>query len=430
MEEEINLRELIEVLINGKWIIIGICFVSVLLAGVLSFFVLPEKYEARATIMVKEQPKTEPENGSLEALLSSLSKSPEMTVEAYRQQVTNPWILQKVIKELELDPEVYSIKSLREAISTEVVKDTNLIRITVSGTDPILITSIANTLAKNFVQYISEKTTHQLGMSVEFLGTQIKEQEKELAAAVNEYQKFLAQPGGVRELEQEINAKLTLLTDFKNQLIRNQVEIEQNRASLKQVESNLAETPEKLVTEKNLADDAYLFNVAGEASGASVKDLSGLRMQSEEINPTYIGLVNERANLKKTLANLSAQQEQLKVQISLAQKELENLQAELAEKRVENDRLEQKVNMLRNNYKAIQERYEETKLSKAAQVGENNLILLSPAIEPENPVGPRKMLNMAVAGVLGMMVSVFLVFFREFWRKSAPQVAAGVNNVK
>lgn len=82
MEEEINLRELIEVLINGKWIIIGICFVAVLAAGVLSFFVLPEKYEARVTIMVKQQPQSVPEEGTLEALLSNLSRSPEMTVEA------------------------------------------------------------------------------------------------------------------------------------------------------------------------------------------------------------------------------------------------------------------------------------------------------------------------------------------------------------
>jgi uncharacterized protein involved in exopolysaccharide biosynthesis len=41
---------------------------------------------------------------------------------------------------------------------------------------------------------------------------------------------------------------------------------------------------------------------------------------------------------------------------------------------------------------------------------------------PEEPVSPRKMLNMAVAGVLGLMVSVFLVFFLEFWRKSAPDI--------
>lgn len=182
----------------------------------------------------------------------------------------------------------------------------------------------------------------------------------------------------------------------------------------------MAETPEKLVTEKTLADDPYLYNVANAATGASVKDLSGLKMQSEEINPAYIKLVNDKDELMKSLANLNAQQEQLKVQILLAQKELESLQAELAEKRILNDQLEQKVNILRGNYKAILERNEEAKLSKAAQVGENSLILLSPAIEQEYPVSSRKMLSMAVAGILGLMVSVFLVFFLEFWRKSAP----------
>jgi hypothetical protein len=54
--------------------------------------------------------------------------------------------------------------------------------------------------------------------------------------------------------------------------------------------------------------------------------------------------------------------------------------------------------------------------------GKGLFIILQNAPLPEEPVSPRKMLNMAVAGVLGLMVSVFLVFFLEFWRKSAPDI--------
>ena len=35
---------------------------------------------------------------------------------------------------------------------------------------------------------------------------------------------------------------------------------------------------------------------------------------------------------------------------------------------------------------------------------------------PEKPVIPRKMLNTAVGGMLGLMVGVFVVFALEWWR--------------
>jgi len=42
------------------------------------------------------------------------------------------------------------------------------------------------------------------------------------------------------------------------------------------------------------------------------------------------------------------------------------------------------------------------------------------------PVKPRKLLNMAVAGVLGGFVSVFGVFFLEYWRSPRKQQDDGV----
>lgn len=43
-----------------------------------------------------------------------------------------------------------------------------------------------------------------------------------------------------------------------------------------------------------------------------------------------------------------------------------------------------------------------------------NVQVIDPAQVPRNPIKPRKMLNMAIAGVLGLMVSVFIAFLVEF----------------
>jgi len=422
LEDEINLRDLIEVLLRGKWLIAAVTLAAVACAAVVSFFVLPPQYEGRATLMVN-QPKVNPPQltGGLDVLLQALSKYPEMTVEAYRDQITNRYVLKQVIEELDLDPEKYTVEGLRKAIKTEVVKNTNLIKIIVKGDDPAEVTRIANSVATHFVKFISERSQQQLGQSLTFLKEQMTAEEKALEEAVAEYKKFLAQPRGVQELKAEIEAKLALLTEFKNQLMRNEVEMEKTRAALQQVESDLAQTPEKLVTKKSLSDDPYLLQMAGDASGSSPGKLSGLSMESEEINAIYIGLGRTRADLRTRLADLGGQQKELRTKVNDVQRQLEELQAELAEKQAVDDRLAQKVENIRNNYNMLSSRYEETRLSQSAKLGETNIVFLAPAVEPEEPVGPRKKLNVAVAGVLGVMVSVFLVFFLDFWRRSEPQ---------
>nr|WP_276537088.1 GNVR domain-containing protein [Anaerosalibacter massiliensis] len=43
-----------------------------------------------------------------------------------------------------------------------------------------------------------------------------------------------------------------------------------------------------------------------------------------------------------------------------------------------------------------------------------NIQVIDRAQEPEEPIKPRPKLNMAIAGVLGLMISIFLVFILEY----------------
>ena len=422
MEDEINLRDLIEVIFRGKKLIIGITLTAVLCVSLYSFFMLPPQYEGRAMVMVNQtkfaQPKSE---SNLDALMQVLSGYPEMTLETYRSQVTNPVVLKKVIDELKLDPEKHTISGLENFIKTEVVKNTNLINITVKGNDPAEVARIANAVAVNFVDFISGQSRQQLGQSQAFLKNQMDAEEKNLKELLEEYKKFLSQPRGVQELKAEAGAKVALLTDFKSQMMKNNVAIQQVNSALVQVENDFAQTPEKLVLKKSISEDPYLLQVLGDATGSTPRKLSGLSMESEVINHIYSTLGSKRAELRTRLADLDGQQRELENMIGELQQDLEKLLSELAEKQTIDEQLSQKVKTLRENYKILSTRSEETRLSQSAKMGDVNISILSQAREPELPVGPRRMLNMAVAGVLGIMVSVFLVFFLEYWRNSNPQ---------
>lgn len=53
--EEIDLRELLLVLLRGKWTILAIFFIFVLVSGIVVLFVLPPVYEAKATVALLPQ---------------------------------------------------------------------------------------------------------------------------------------------------------------------------------------------------------------------------------------------------------------------------------------------------------------------------------------------------------------------------------------
>jgi uncharacterized protein involved in exopolysaccharide biosynthesis len=44
--------------------------------------------------------------------------------------------------------------------------------------------------------------------------------------------------------------------------------------------------------------------------------------------------------------------------------------------------------------------------------------IIDPPISADRPISPRVRFNIAISGILGLMVGVFLVFFIEYWEKT------------
>ena len=51
MEEETSLRELLEIIFAGKWIILGFTLITLLLTGIVTFFLVEPKYEAKTVLL-------------------------------------------------------------------------------------------------------------------------------------------------------------------------------------------------------------------------------------------------------------------------------------------------------------------------------------------------------------------------------------------
>ncbi|NLM04495.1 MAG: lipopolysaccharide biosynthesis protein, partial [Clostridiales bacterium] len=137
--EEISLRELIEILIKRKNLIIITTLICILVTGVVSYFILDPVYESRMVLMASQfTDKVEASQltgEGIDNLLDSLSKYPTMTLETYRQQIKAPRIMRETIGDLGLE-EKYDIESLAEDITLETIEDTNLITIKMEHNNP------------------------------------------------------------------------------------------------------------------------------------------------------------------------------------------------------------------------------------------------------------------------------------------------------
>jgi uncharacterized protein involved in exopolysaccharide biosynthesis len=83
---------------------------------------------------------------------------------------------------------------------------------------------------------------------------------------------------------------------------------------------------------------------------------------------------------------------------------------------IDKNRLENEVQRNEDVANSLNSKILELELFKSLNSAKNLVTVLSPAVVPESPVKPNKKLNVAIAGVLGLMLSIMGVFVLEYLR--------------
>ena len=419
---EISLRELIEVLLKGWRLIAIITAVCFLFSGIFSFFILDPTYEAKTILMASDTAarltNLQSNKEDIAGVLDLLATYPVMTLQTYTEQIKNPQLLQQVIDELKLDKYEIDSGNLIEMIDLKTIPDTNLIAISVTHKDPKLAANIANTLTNKFTAFITDISRQQASKTSQFLTVQMEVEKKKLDEATLQQKEFLSQPRGADELRQEFDSKLTMLTTFKTELVEKEVELNKVKAGLTMAEQELKTTPKVIVTKKSVGQDPLLNQIIAETNVSSIKDTAQITMNSEEVNEGYIELRTKVSEYRIDASELSAEMNMMRTKINTTQKELEGIQSELADKEHSQESIKRNVELSQGTYDAFLNKYEESRITESTEVGDSTINIISHAVVPDKPIGPRKMLNLAIAGVLGLMIGVFVVFFKYYWKTS------------
>lgn len=417
--EEISLRELIEIVLKGKWIIAIITAICMMVSVIASFFIIKPTYEAQTTLMISpivDAKSNNTEDNKFFGLVGALSQYPQMTIDTYREQIKTSSILSKVAGEL---GNTYDWTDIAKKITISNAKNTNLLTVAVKDTSPAEAAKIANLVSQYFSDFVSETTQKQAEHSASFIKEQQDKEKANLDKAMGELKKFISQPRGPEELKLELESKLKQLTEFKTKVLEVKIDEQSAKMSVEKGKAILQNTSKTITTNKTLSSDELMNSVVKDQTGTDSVSTAGLKLTNEELNDSYIKTSEEVNKQEMKLAELSAKRQAIEQEIASRQKEIDNMQAEYADKQQKLDVLDSDVKLIKQTYEAYQQKYKEAIIKQSAEVGKSSIVVLAQALEPSNPVAPQKVVNVAIAMVLGIMVGVFIVFVKEYWMKSA-----------
>lgn len=442
MEDEISLRELIEILIKGwKWIVIIPLICGIVAYGVSKYAMSPI-YESQAILEIHANNDNKVVATTVNTIDEALSAQPltqSFSMDSYLQQITSPEIIIATLEQLEMTDQ-YTYEQFKNKITTAQTKDSSLLTISVTDENPETAAKIVNTISKIFMNHVSAKKEEQLDTSTALLTQQLEVEKKKLDGVLIEVKDFESQEKNLDFMTQELdlnNKKLqtaksdlnTLSDNYQKDKYALEQDIQASKTKIKHYEALLNQTAKTFNLKKDILDSTIGTNYAA-TEDIPLEEQISLSVETEELNPVYVETLQQLSDEKINLIDLQASMDTLinmynynyktlTATASTLEKTINEARREIADLSYQKSLLNDKLEITRHTYTAFNNKLESARVAKAANISETSVILMSDGVVPSIPTGPRSLLNTAIGIILGCMITIFGLFFQAYWKNSA-----------
>jgi succinoglycan biosynthesis transport protein ExoP len=432
-EDSIDLLEMWHAVLRRKWMIIAIFMAAVIAAGVFSQLVTPI-YEATTTVMIQDQ-----SGAGQFAIFEAFGGAGKNVNQNYIEVLKSRTLAERAMEKLGYDREVVSLAEFRNSISVQLVTGTDAIRIKVQHTDPQVATDRANAIVAAFMELNQEVNSEEARSARVFIEDQIKAVEKDLEKAEDVLREY-KEKEKVFAPSDEAKTVLSRLNELEKAQAEATVELTQIKLKLDELHKRLQEEAPTTITSTTVTNNPMvsqyrtrLFELESQLTAieaqynpdypriATLKtEIAGVterltqeveRIVSSEthaVNPNYQTLASQIVTLEVNQVAEKARQEALSSQIKQVEKDLANLPG----KEVELTRLMRNQSVLEEMYMLLRSKHEEYRITEAVQAA--GISIVDKAVAPNSPVKPKKKQNVAIAGMLGLMIGVGLTLLIEF----------------
>ncbi len=404
MEEEIDLRQYVMVLLRRwKWIA-GLTVTAAVVAFVVSLL-LPPTYEASAVVII-----TQPRYlMQFDPRFETVEQWPP-AYKAFPTLATSDDVLQRVLAAYTPSPEAgiknWNLETLSEMVKATSTGDPSLVVLRVRSRSPEDAAGIASAWANVLVAQGNEM--YSMGeQDLAFFEEQMAQAEQSLNQADAALIEFQA-----RNQARIVSTQLESLSQAQADYLADQraiaVIIQNARGLGGQLTQRPTDNPPSFADELTaLFLQIAAFNARTSTPPTQVQVSSAESLSSRST-------AEQVAFLDALVSTLEAKSTEIDGRLAELEPQMLALQQRLQEYRTEEDRFTRARELARETYMTLARKVEEARVAAAEPNGV--LQVGSYAAPPAKPVSPRKLLNAAVAGVLGLMVGVLGAFAIEWWR--------------
>lgn len=451
-ENEIDLREYVEILLRYWPWIVGCALVAAVTAfGITAM--RPPTYEAQAGVAIvgiRMDVEFEPRIDTVTGADGNLSARRQALVALVSSNEVARSVLDEVGEQLE--PEERFVDGLMGRVETSSEGD--LIKIKASHGTPRTAAAIANAWAKAYVQYVNS-LYNVMAESEEAIVAQLADTRLVYTEAQRALEGFVAD-NRVEELKRKIGSKQQLLDVYQEEQDAAYTEpVQLELGSRRHVLADYYEDLQEI--EMWLADARALRAQVGVTSGSAAANvgnalaLIGLRSRAlggqeslaqlqvnlagdgiDEVQPADVDALIEvlesrrertREQIQVLAADLFEEEPQsvalasddaLGEKIAALNGEILALEAELEAQEAQERELRKRRDNAWETYQALAQKQAEVNVQ--SQLPGVHVRMAASAEPPRRPTAPSKKKNAVLAGVVGMMLGVFGAFVVEWWR--------------
>ncbi len=418
-QDEIDLRQYWQILKKNKKIILIISLLFFIGSLILNFFLLPKVYSASGKIFIdrkKMQLKMEPR-------FQTYSED-EINYDTYVDLIKNSKLLDTVLKELNLS---ISQNSLADMISVNNIQNTgktDILHIIVEANDPVLAKNIVNTLLIKYVDFFQELYTSNPRETKNFIQTQMNKSKQNLEIEEEKLKKFNKE-NLLDFLKKQIDLRLDEISRLEKELASTRIEREELEYKLNQLKKEVKD--KNYYLSSPIIESHPLYQeLQRKLINLEIK-LAEIKQNLSEKHPDYLEtLVTYEKNKEKIhevinsvienydykYSNLQSKETNLKENLNKNKKALVNLQAEFAELELTQKRLQRNQELASQTYNMLANKIEELKIEDKVQP--TLMKVIEYAEKPESPIKPNIIRNTVLISTLGIFLSIFISFIKEF----------------
>ncbi len=333
------------------------------------------------------------------------------------------------------------VKELRENLSVQPLRDTDVIRITVKAATQERAVSIVNRLAAVFEKLMVDDSRSRMQKTKRFATEKKQIIQKQLSSAANELSRYQTAHDTI-SLTAEAEATITSLNQLRLLLTKAKMKSRSADSRVKQLTAQLQEEDPTILASETLTANPALVELRLKLKDAYV-ELARLKArypdgQNEEIarqevviaareqalldeaenqvtqtrspNPLVTSLMDQLIRAHSEMLAAQAEIATLGEQIGY----YEGLLAKMPDMEKELARLKREVMLYQSLSETLAQAEQEAMMLSEAEPG--NITTFQPAAFSQDPlpISPRKMMNLMLGGLIGLSLGIGLAFLREY----------------